>query len=41
MMNNINIINTLIEAGVLLYIQDKYGLTPLNYGKSLISSNFL
>jgi ankyrin repeat protein len=38
--NNTNLVNLLIRAGVNLNIKDKYGLTPLHYGKSSVLSNF-
>jgi hypothetical protein len=34
-------VNLLIRTGVNLNIQDKYGLTPLHYGNSLIRLNFM
>ena len=34
--NNTNLLNLSIRAGVNLNIKDKYGLTPLHYGNSLI-----
>jgi hypothetical protein len=39
-MKNLNITDSLIKAGAHLNIQDKYGLTPLHNGNSLILLNF-
>jgi ankyrin repeat protein len=34
--NNTNLVNLLFRTGANLNIIDKYGLTPLHYGNSLI-----